>query len=162
MSRYPNVRPKPDQHKQTRNEAAERTLKLETTVRQAADELYIEHDGASIDAAIARYENLLKLHDQEMVKLQGHEDEPYRWKVAPTVVIRLQRELERLQKRREELLGECIRISRQLIQDFMQAAPAPAQETRQQQPATQDTVQQPSGKAAPAERSQADATTRAA
>ncbi|MCB9895744.1 MAG: hypothetical protein H6839_14960 [Planctomycetes bacterium] len=163
MSRYPNVRPKPARHQPPKSAAPSREQQVELSIQQAASQLYAERDGHSIDASITRYENLLKLHDEEMLKLHGKEDQPYRWKVAPTVVIRISREIERLQQRREELKEDCFRIAHQMIQDWMQGGEAReeiervAAEAGVKPPSTPETAA-PDGVA---ERSTADALTHA-
>ncbi|MCB9933149.1 MAG: hypothetical protein H6841_06995 [Planctomycetes bacterium] len=131
MSRYPSVRPKPAKPQR----ADDAAVKVENAIRDAAQELFRERDGASIDAAIVRYQNMLELHDEEVAKLKGDEDKPYRWKVSPSVVIRVQREIERLQEKREALRAECFHMAQQLVEDWMRNPPAPAAETEMGQAA---------------------------
>ncbi|MCB9931850.1 MAG: hypothetical protein H6841_00345 [Planctomycetes bacterium] len=122
MSRYPSVRPKPAKPQR----AGDPAVKVEHAIRDAAHELYRERDGAGLDAAIVRYQNMLELHDEEVAKLKGKEEAPYRWKVSPSVVIRVQREIERLQEKREALRAECFHMAQQLVEDWMRNPPAPA------------------------------------
>lgn len=127
MSRYPSVRPKPAKPQR----ADDAAVKVENTIRDAAHEIYRERDGASIDAAIVRYQNMLELHDEEVAKLKGKEEAPYRWKVSPSVVIRVQREIERLQEKREALRAECWALAQQLVDDWMRNPPSQATEKGQ-------------------------------
>ena len=129
MSRYPSVRPKPARAQRADDPA----VKVENTIRDAAHEIYRERDGASIDAAIVRYQNMLELHDEEVAKLKGKEEAPYRWKVSPSVVIRVQREIERLQEKREALRAECWALAQQLVDDWMRNPPAPVAEAEKGQ-----------------------------
>lgn len=160
MSRYPSVRPKPAKPQR----ADDTAVKVENTIRDAAHELYRDRGGAGIDAAIVRYQNMLELHDEEVAKLKGNEDKPYRWKVSPSVVIRVQREIERLQEKREALRAECWALAQQLVDDWMRNPPAQATANEREQapqvPVPGDSFEK--GQAPVPERSTAEATTSAA
>ena len=168
MSRHHPVRPKPAKPSPSAGgaETLEQAVKLENAIRDAAQELYVDRDGGSIDASIARYQNLLELHDAEVLKLKDKVEVPYRWKVAPTVVIRLEREIERLQAKREALRAECFATAREIIEDWMRSKQAASSGPSQpQQTSTQPAsraIPQAAPQREPADRRTAEAVTEAA
>ena len=108
-----NLRPKGD--KQDAPES-----RTEQTVRELAHQLFEEKGGKAIDAAIKRMERLLDLHDREAEKLLTSEVASHRWQVSPSMVIRLQREVEREETRRQALREECWKLARQMVMQWMQ------------------------------------------
>ena len=126
MSRYHPVRPKASKAKSQRREApSHKTSSEETlvkTIRDAADALYLERDGASIDKAIKRAERTLELFDRELERVGAPDAEKPKWLISPSVALRWQRELERQQERRETLRSECLVIARRLVEDWMQGS----------------------------------------
>lgn len=143
MSRYHSVRPKAAKAKSKRTEALGREVspavspavsnekKLMKTIRDAADALYLERDGASIDKAIKRAERTLELFDRELERVASPDAERPKWLISPSVALRWQRELERQQERRDTLKNECLVFARRLVEDWMQGSgeqpPAPAE-----------------------------------
>ena len=78
------------------------------TLQDRALELYLECGGRDIDAAIARDRNLLALHDREVEHVATLPfDQHYRWRVAPSLMLRAQKDLERQMNRRDELMALC-------------------------------------------------------
>ena len=71
-------------------------------------ELYLESGGRDIDAAIERDRRLLELHDRELEHVATLPfDQHYRWRVAPSLMLRAQKDLERQMNRRDELMLIC-------------------------------------------------------
>lgn len=113
MSRYPRVKPRPEKHKPA---SAKTTADALT---QEARKLYRLQGGDFIEASIQRLEKLLALHDREMAQLEADElANKKRWLVSPTMVLRLQRELERYHALRAELIEQVFQLA-------SQGAPAP-------------------------------------
>ena len=78
------------------------------TVQDRALELYLECGGRDIDAAIARDRRLLELHDRELEHVATLPfDQHYRWRVAPSLMLRAQKDLEHQTNRRDELMMLC-------------------------------------------------------
>ena len=121
-----NLRPKED--KQAASEARE--SKTEQAIRELAHQLFEQKGGGAIDAAIKRMERLLELHDREAEKLLTSEVTNHRWQVSPSMVIRLQREVEREEERRQALREECWAMARQMVLQWMQDQKAQQQEAR--------------------------------
>ena len=126
MSRYPNVRPKKKdrgRHQSTRQPSRqEAELQRLRELQRAAEELFTERGGARIDAAIKRADRLLAIQDREAEALLADEPHPHRWTVSPQMILRLQAEIERLQKRREELMDECYALVRDAADQFARDA----------------------------------------
>lgn len=79
-------------------------------VREQAESLYQKRGGVDIDRAIARDRKVLELHERELEHVATLPfDQHYRWRIAPSVALRAQKDLERQQARREELFAECAR-----------------------------------------------------
>jgi len=71
-------------------------------------ELYLESGGRDIDAAIERDRKLLELHDRELEHVATLPfDQHYRWRVAPSLMLRAQKDLEHQLNRRDELMMIC-------------------------------------------------------
>ncbi|MCB9933846.1 MAG: hypothetical protein H6841_10545 [Planctomycetes bacterium] len=84
-------------------------------IRLQVKALYLEWGGEDIDRAIARDRKVVVEHERELDHVATLPfDKPYRWRIAPSVGLRAQKDLERQQKRRAELLAECIQ---QVLQD---------------------------------------------
>lgn len=111
--------------------------KVEKSIRELAERLYEEQGGKAIDAAIKRMERLLELHDREAEKLLNAEVTSHRWQVSPSMVIRLQREMEREEARRQALREECWKVARNLVRQWFEERDAaqPAREGVQPAPA---------------------------
>lgn len=105
MSRYPQVRPRPQQHKQAPAKPADEKLD------QDALRLYRLKGGEFIEASIKRLEKLLALHDREMAEPDVESLGKKRWLVSPSMVLRLQRELERYLKIRADLIQQVFRLT---------------------------------------------------
>lgn len=118
-----NLRPKEDA--QAAPDADE--PKTEQAVRDLAHQLYEQKGGEAIDAAIKRMERLLELHDREAEKLLTSEVTNHRWQVSPSMVIRLQREVERDEARRQALREECWAMAKQMVLQWMEDQQAYAQ-----------------------------------
>ncbi|MCB9895625.1 MAG: hypothetical protein H6839_14355 [Planctomycetes bacterium] len=155
MSRYPNVRGKKDRgrrHTPTQPSPREADAKRFEAMQQAVAELYLERGGDRIDAAIKRADRLLALHDREAEGLLADEPRPHRWTVSPQMILRLQAEVERLQKRREELMEDCYQLVLQATEQYQ----------RDGQPRAISPQELATAEAAPqAERSTAEAATQA-
>lgn len=119
-----NLRPKVDG--QPAPEAPESNT--EQAIRDLAHQLYEQKGGNAIDAAIKRMERLLELHDREAEKLLTSEVVSHRWQVSPSMVIRLQREVEREEARRQKLREECWALARQMLMQWMHDQQAQQQE----------------------------------
>jgi hypothetical protein len=63
-------------------------------------EAFKRHGGERIDRDIARLEKLLEVHDVEVEKLLSGKSEKHRWLVSPSMVVRIQREIQELLQRR--------------------------------------------------------------
>lgn len=57
---------------------------------------------SAIDRSIMRLERLLKVHDAEVDKLLSGEVEKHRWLVSPSMVLRIQREIDALLRQKAE------------------------------------------------------------
>ncbi|MCB9936047.1 MAG: hypothetical protein H6840_10175 [Planctomycetes bacterium] len=111
MSRYPRVKPRPSRPQPTKT--------ADEALNQDARKLYRLKGGDFIEASIQRLEKLLALHDREMAQLEADElANKKRWLVSPTMVLRLQRELERYHALRAELIEQVFQLA-------SQGAPAP-------------------------------------
>ena len=159
MSRYHPVRPKASKAKSQRREApSHKTSSEETlvkTIRDAADALYLERDGASIDKAIKRAERTLELFDRELERVGAPDAEKPKWLISPSVALRWQRELERQQKRKDDLYKECWGMARKLVDEWM--AEKAQQQGTQPQPPAEDFHQDETRPSISIERRQADA-----
>jgi len=122
MSRYHRVKPKPEsrqnQNKPSRREELSDQQQLLKTIQEATDALYAESGGFSIDAAIARAQKTLELYDRELDAVSSS-DEKHRWKISPSVALRWERELERQQKRREDLRAECHAMAKRVVMEWV-------------------------------------------
>jgi hypothetical protein len=159
MSRYHSVRPKNPSHQQPKPGAA--PLPSEAQIEQAAierlekatSELYKLRHGDTIDAAIARTNRLLAIHDREAEKVVA--DEPvggYRWTVSPAICVRLETQLAALEARRDKLMEECWQEARQIVAQFMRdhvPTGDPLCPPKQAGPATQADPQPTPAKGAP-------------
>lgn len=77
-------------------------------VRERAESIYQECGGRDIDRAINRDRKVLELHERELEHVSTLPfDQHYRWRIAPSVALRAQKDLERQQARRKELLDGC-------------------------------------------------------
>lgn len=126
MSRYPHVRPRPQQHKPAPAKSAEQTLD------QDALRLYRLKGGEFIEAAIKRLEKLLALHDREMQEPDIESLGKKRWLVSPSMVLRLQRELERYLKIRADLIQQVFQLTDEgsSAPDVPQVTPPQAKQER--------------------------------
>jgi hypothetical protein len=118
MSRYHRVKAKPGKSrpaKSPRKEALEKQQELADAISESAQKLYIERGGAAIDAAVKRAEKTLALYDKELDALSERDEDKHRWKISPSVALRWERELERQQKRRLELLNQCTAMASELV-----------------------------------------------
>ena len=81
---------------------------MDTTFKEQVNDLYERAGGRDIDAAIARDRNLLALHDRELEHVATLPfDQHYRWRVAPSLMLRAQKDLEHQLERRADLLEYC-------------------------------------------------------
>ncbi len=79
-------------------------------VREQAESLYQKRGGVDIDRAIARDRKVLELHERELEHVATLPfDQHYRWRIAPSVALRAQKDLERQQARRAELFEYCMK-----------------------------------------------------
>ena len=79
-----------------------------SAIKGEVDALYAERGGDDIDRAITRDRKVVAEHDRELDHVATLPfDKPYRWRIAPSVGLRAQKDLERQQKRRADLLNEC-------------------------------------------------------
>lgn len=122
MSRYHRVKPKPQKQKKQKQSRRLEDLsdqqQLLKTIGEATDALYAESGGASIDASIRRAEKTLMLYDRELDAV-SESDEKHRWKISPSVALRWERELERQQKRREDLRAECHAMAKRVVMEWV-------------------------------------------
>lgn len=78
-------------------------------IRQEINALYLKWGGDDIDRAINRDRKVVAEHERELDHVATLPfEKPYRWRIAPSVGLRAQKDLERQQKRRAELLNECL------------------------------------------------------
>ena len=78
-------------------------------VRREVHAMYLECGGDDIDRAVARDRKVLREHERELEYVATLPfDKHYRWRIAPSVGLRAQKDLERQQKRRNELRLECL------------------------------------------------------
>ncbi|MCB9893169.1 MAG: hypothetical protein H6839_01820 [Planctomycetes bacterium] len=78
-------------------------------LRRELQELYASRGGDDIDRAIARDRKVLSEHERELDHVATLPfDKPYRWRIAPSVGLRAQKDLERQSKARSELIHECM------------------------------------------------------
>lgn len=142
MSRFHPVRPKKKAAKHTPPPPAVEgdnfDEKYRNTVEEAAEALYIERNGATLDASLNRVKRTLALYDREIEQLTDDEDPNHRWRISPSTALQWQREQQRVVERIETLRNECWTIARQMIDDWMQA-----KDTDQPEQATHGTA--PSG-----------------
>lgn len=85
--------------------AAAKRAERELRIKRA----YVEAGGDRIDGSIKRLERLLAVHDAEVEKLLKGDVEKHRWRVSPSMVLRIQREIDELLVRQMELMA-AIRI----------------------------------------------------
>ncbi|MCB9893964.1 MAG: hypothetical protein H6839_05940 [Planctomycetes bacterium] len=79
------------------------------TLRNRVRELFAQWGGEDVDRAIARDRKVLAEHERELDHVATLPfEKPYRWRIAPSVGLRAQKDLERQQKRRAELLHMCM------------------------------------------------------
>ena len=77
-------------------------------VRRDVHALSMQWGGDDIDRAIARDRKVLAEHERELDHVATLPfDTPYRWRIAPSVGLRAEKDLERQKKRRAELMAEC-------------------------------------------------------
>jgi hypothetical protein len=77
-------------------------------VRREIHALYLQCGGEDIDRAISRDRKVVAEHERELDHVATLPfDKPYRWRIAPSVGLRAQKDMERQQKRRAELLALC-------------------------------------------------------
>ncbi|MCB9894580.1 MAG: hypothetical protein H6839_09035 [Planctomycetes bacterium] len=99
-------------------------------IRRELNELYLNLGGEDIDRAIARDRKVLAEHERELDHVATLPfDKPYRWRIAPSVGLRAQKDLERQQQRKVELMQTCIEevlLERGLISEPFDSAPAKA------------------------------------
>jgi hypothetical protein len=102
MSRYHPVRPK---KKHVKHEAApEAAPQAPTRLEEVARKFYEAAGGAEVDASIARWKNLLAVHEREVAKLaEGEIEGGYRWTVSPAMAFRMDKYLHALIKERIEM-----------------------------------------------------------
>src|SRR5690606_28779604 len=98
-------RPRPQQHKPAPAKPADETL------NQDALRLYRLKGGEFIEASIKRLEKLLALHDREMAEPDVESLGKKRWLVSPSMVLRLQRELERYLTVRADLFRQVFELT---------------------------------------------------
>ena len=78
-------------------------------IRRELTQLYLKLGGEDIDRAITRDRKVLAEHERELDHVATLPfDKPYRWRIAPSVGLRVQKDLERQQKRKAELRAECL------------------------------------------------------
>lgn len=125
MSRYPHVKPRPQ--KQTRPAPAQPSDEAST---QEARRIYRLKGGDFIEASINRLQKLLALHDREMAQADVEDLSKKRWLVSPSMALRLQRELERYQAIRAELIEQVFQLTAQggTMPDVPQVTPPRATE----------------------------------
>jgi hypothetical protein len=131
MSRYPHVKPRPQkQHKPTTVKSADEAL------NQDALKLYRLKGGEFIEAAIKRLEKLLALHDREMQEADVESLAKKRWLVSPSMVLRLQRDLERYLKIRADLIEQVFQLmaAGESAQPVPQVTPVTTQDSQAQRP----------------------------
>lgn len=152
MSRYHPVRPK--QQKPEPAPQTDASEKYRKAVEEAANALYIERHGATLDAALKRVEGTLALYDREVERMTGDDSPAARWRISPSTALQWQREQTRLLERKDALKEECWKLAKRLVDDWMQAkqTPTPQQATHGAPSATQANADD-----APEEGSQADA-----
>lgn len=151
MSRYPNVRGKKDRgrrHDAHQPSPREAEVKRIEAMHNAARDLYLERGGDRIDAASKRADRLLAIHDREAEALLEGEPRSHRWTVSPQMILRLQAEIERLGKRREELMDDCYQLVRQAAEQYQRDGQHRA--ISQQELATAEAAPQAEGRTAEA------------
>jgi hypothetical protein len=143
MSRYHPVKPRKGKKKKQRQQNTEPQPeemsyeeRYRMSVKKTADEIYQQRYGDSIDAAIRRAERTLELYDKDLENQDQDNDSQRRWKITPTASLQWQRELERQQKRKDELYKECWAMARQMVDEWMQADAQQKADARQKAAAT--------------------------
>jgi hypothetical protein len=126
MSRYHPVRPRKHEQKNEQPQAQRPQLNLPRqeqidAMAKVADQIYAERNGAMLDSAIARCEHTLAIFDREVARLSETDKEDHRWCISPTVALRWQNELMKLQDRKEALRQECWAMAREIVEDAMRA-----------------------------------------
>ena len=124
MSRYHPVRPKkkkPSKLPLRPIEGENINEKYRNAIEEAAEALYIERHGATLDASLLRVKRTLALFDREIEKLTDDEDPNHRWRISPSTALQWQREQQRVIERIETLRNECWTIARQMIDEWMNA-----------------------------------------
>lgn len=121
MARFKNVRHKKKKRRKqpTAQDANEAYLKA---CREAADELFEKRGGISIERGIEAMMDTRELYHADVKR--AREDESVRLRVTANAGIRIQRELERLEQRKEELMRECWAMARKMIDEHLSAQPA--------------------------------------
>ncbi|MCA8911179.1 MAG: hypothetical protein KDB82_05720 [Planctomycetes bacterium] len=159
MSRYHPVKPrkgkKHRQQQETQHEELSYEERYRKSVDETADAIYQKNGGDSIDAAIRRAERTLALYEKDLDALDNSDDPGRRWKITPTAALQWQRELERQQKRKDDLYKECWGMARKLVDEWM--AEKAQQQGTQPQPPAEDFHQDETRPSISIERRQADA-----
>jgi hypothetical protein len=162
MSRYHPVRPKkPQQQSQEPREAAPMPseAQMEQVARQrfekAVAEAYKLLHGDILDESIERRKRLLRIHDREAIKIEAEQPANYRWTVSPRMATQLDKELEKLEQRRDEIRHESRQMAHEIISRLVRQAeslcPPKQHETATQadpQPMTREGAPAKSGPAA--------------
>jgi len=89
---------------------------------RAAHALYLERNGAALDAAIARCERILAISDAEVARVGAEPPSNYRWLIGPSVVLRWQTLHLKLLAQKEELQQQCFEHAAQIAQRWGEEA----------------------------------------
>jgi hypothetical protein len=145
MSRYHPVRQKKPGHNQQQPNQQAAPMPTEAQMEQVARqrfekamaEAYKLRHGDVLDEAIERRKRLLRIHDREAAKVEAEQPVNYRWTVSPRMVTQFDKELEKLEQRRDELKEECWEMAREILGQIAREATAESLcPPKQNQPAT--------------------------
>jgi hypothetical protein len=135
MKRKPNVRPPVPGHPDRRqtSPAGQAPDPVAAAVQEATEELFIQRGGERRRRMLKLLDETMDVYEQDVRRAKGNE-ENFKWRVKPSEMLRLRREVSILEAEIEKLMDECYQMAKAMIQELMnqprQQAARPDTETR--------------------------------
>lgn len=137
MKRKPNVRPPVPGHPDRRqtSPAGQTPDPVAAAVQEATEELFIQRGGERRRRMLKLLDETMDVYEQDVQRAKGNE-ENFKWRVKPSEMLRLRREVSILEAEIEKLMDECYQMAKAMIQDLVNQ--------RRQQAGAQPEAREPS------------------